>query len=428
MGGSIPWRRNFALILALESLWAFGTWLAHPMTVMPNFLLRLGATPVTIGLLPGLWAIGTGCGALAAGAAAGHRRRLASWTGWLHLAATLPWLGLAAIAASAGAGRLPPRAALPLALACLLAFDLMMGIGLQLYFVLLARVFPERGRGRWFGALFSVSSLVGLAGPLVAAERFIPEHAELSGYAGIFLVAWGCFVAGTLAFFLVRERAVPAVARRTVRANLGHLWRVFRANHPLRRYLGARAALELGALSLAFYATYARAEAGLSEHRVTQLGLVVVATHAVASLVMGWLTGRLEWRGAPSPWIYLRAQAVAQGLSLAILLFAALGPAGAAAWFLAGASGLRISAEFVLHPNILLETGGRRARLDHVALGAVVLMPATLLFPQAGGWAIELAGHRPVFAVASLVALPALRSLWRLAPHRRGGGATLARL
>jgi len=420
--------RNFLLILALEGLWAFGTWLAHPMTVMPQFVLRLGGTPSWVGALSSLWAIGTGFGAAVIGVVAAHRIWLSRWTGWMHFVAILPWPVLILITLAVEAGSLSSRAALWLTLLDLLVFNLLIGTMVQLYFVILARTLPERGRGLWFGAIFSVSSLVGSFAPWAAGRWFIGESADLADYARIFAVTTLCFIVGTVPFFFLRERPGVPEPPRTVRRNLDRLIDRWRGATQLRRYLGYRFLLEVGALCGGFAATYAREEARFTEHRVTQLGILVVASEAVASLGFGLLSRWLERGRSGLRGGFLRAQAVAQAVSFVALGFAAAGPAGPAAVVLILAIGVRVCADFVLHSNILLTLGGKHARLDALALGAITIMPASILVQYGGGWAIELFGHRPVFWGAVLVALPALAGLWRLGgqlsrPRRR---ATLA--
>jgi hypothetical protein len=269
---------------------------------------------------------------------------------------------------------------------------------------------------------------VGAVAPWVAGRWFIGESADLLDYARIFAVAMACFVTGTVPFFFLDERIGRPEARRTLRANVGRLLEHWRRRAALRRYLFCRFVLELGALSGGFAATYSREEARLSEHRVTQLGILVVAGEAVASLGFGWLSRWLERRGGGARGGFVRAQALAQAASFAALGLAAAGPAGPAAVVLIVSIGVRVCADFVLHSNILLTLGGKEARLDAMALGAVTLMPASVAVQYGGGWAIELFGHRPVFLAAVLLSVPALVELWRLGGRlsARSRHATLA--
>jgi MFS family permease len=302
----------------------------------------------------------------------------------------------------------------------LLVFDLIIGFLLQVYFTLISRVFPERGRGRWLGALFAISSFVGVLAPVLAAGRFIREDATLGSYAAVFLTAFGLFVLGALPAFFLTERVVAPRAPRSFGSNAIALWRLWGRNQALRRYLLSRAGLEWGGLTVAFLATYSRLEANLSEHLVTWLGTLVVLVHAAASLAVGSGLAWLERRGHPVRRLYLGAQWVAQAFSLCALVFAAFGPAVPAALLLAIAAGLRMCAEFVIHPNILLEAGPRAARTDMLTLGAIVLMPATAIVQPVAGWGIALVGHRVVFALAGALAVGALVVLWRQVFPLRG--------
>ncbi len=409
----IPFYRNFALVLVLECCWALGMHMAHPMTVMPNFFLRLGASPVIIGLLPAFWAFGTGIGSLGVGPAAAHRRRLTIFAGIWHYVAMIPYLGLAAVALLSR-GRLALAGARAVALGLLLAFNLIMGFLMQIYFVILSRVFPESMRGRWFGAVFSLSSLLSLIGPWLAADYFLGEAPDMKSYARIFAASVILFALGTVAFFFLREAPARPWPRRTIYRNLLHLYRLWSRNVPLRRYMTSRIWLEVGVLSGAFFTTYSRTEAGMGETFVTWLGMLVIICHAVMSLALGWLSGHLEKEGAAPRQAYLQTQWLIQAVRLGTMAFAAAGPARPAALLLALSAGIGITSELVVHPNILLEMGVKRLRTDMITLGAVTLMPATLVLPPLGGFLIGKLGHRMAFGLAALAGLPGLYRLGRL--------------
>src|SRR5687768_16513606 len=354
----IPYRSNFAWVLVLECAWAVGTWLASPVTVLPQFLLRLGGSAAWVALLPGLWALGSGLGALFLGPLVAHRRHVSAFAGWMHYVALLAWPALGLVAHAVDRGWLTPARGLPLSLLVLLAFDLVMGVILQLYFLMLSRVFPERGRGRWFSALFAVSSVVGTLGPVLAARWFIREDARLADYGNLFIATGALFAAGSFACFRLVEQPGPVTVRRTFAGNLRTLRDLWRAHAALRSYLRARFLLELGAMCGAFMATYGRTEAGFSEHVVASFGTVFVAALAVSCILLGALATRLETRRTSAVRTYLLTQGAAQALSLLALLAAAVGPAGPATWAIVAAAGLRVGADLVIHPNILIELGG----------------------------------------------------------------------
>jgi len=411
--------RNFALLIALECCWAFAVWLAHPVTVLPNFMIRLGASPFIVGLLPALWAVGTGVGALAVGPLIAHRARLAPITGVWHLFAIIPYLGLAGIAAVAATWEVDRRLLQAAALFLFLLFDLAIGCLMNVYFFLLSRIFPGKGRSRWFGALFTISCAAGLLGPLLASTGFIREGSSLMAYAALFLTSFVFMFLGSLPFFFLREPAARPALRRTLASNFAHLRELWNGHIHLRRYLVARMWVQVGMLTGAFAATYSREEAGLGEHTITWFGLIAVAGEAAFSWPLGWLGSRLASGDASARAAYIRTQFVVQSLVMGSLLFAALRPGLPAAMALVLVTGLCVAADLVIHPNILIEMGTPRLRADFIALGAVVLMPAMAVIGPLAGWVIELIGHRWTFGLAALVGVPGLVNLWRLSSGRK---------
>ena len=411
--------RNFALLIVLECCWAFAVWLAHPVTVLPNFMIRLGASPFVVGLLPALWAIGTGVGALAVGPLIARRTRLGPITGVWHLFAIIPYLGLAGVAAAAATWDLHPGLLQAAALMMFLLYDVAIGALMNVYFFLLSRVFPGKGRSRWFGALFTISCGAGLMGPLLASTGFIREGSSLMAYAALFLTSYAFMFLGSLPFFFLREPAARPAPPRTLASNFIHLHGLWRKNVHLRRYLIARMWVQVGMLTGAFAATYSRAEVGLGEHTITWFGLVAVAGEAAFSWPLGWMGSRLASGNASARAAYIRTQFAVQVLVMTALLFAALRPGLPAAMALVLVTGLCVAADLVIHPNILIEMGTPRLRADFIALGAVALMPAMALIGPLGGWVIEHVGHRWTFGLAALVGIPGLVNLWRLSSVRK---------
>jgi len=412
MATPVPYYRNFAFLLVVECGWALGTWLASPFTVMPNYLLRLGATPKIVGLLPAMWALGMGLGALLVGVAVANRVTLAGFTGRLHYLGAVLWSGLAVIAFACARWGLPAAAGLVLSLVLLFFFNLLVGFLLQVYFVLLSRALPEDRRGRWFGTLFSAATFVSLLGPYFAG-KIIRDDSDLTSYAAVFGLSFLCFLAGTTAFFFLKEKVVTAAPRPSLRRNFLSLIAMWKANRPLNRYMTARVWLELGVLGMVFMATYSRLEGALGENAVVKLGTIIVLSHAGGHLVLGWVSGWLETRYGDARIAHLKVQAMAQALALVSLFFAVFGPPYPAAVFLSIAAGIRISAEFTTHMNILLETGPRHRRANMIALGTLVLTPAAFLIPLLGGFIIDAVGHRPVFLGAAVLSLPGIWLLWK---------------
>jgi len=409
-------RTNFALFMTIECLWAFGIWLANASTVLPNFMIRLGASTAVVGLLPALWGAGLIVGALAIGAFAVHRPQLGRFMGFCHLAAITPYLGLAALGFAADRWSIPSWLGQSIALAMLIVFNVIIGAMMQLYLVLLGRLLPRGSRARLIAFIFGASQATGLLGPVVASQVFIIAGSAMSDYGRLFLTAFAFFLAGSLPFFFFKERLAAILPPRTIRGNIAVLVRTWRSMPFLRSYVSARIWLGGGVLASCFLATYSRTEVAMTEHASTWLGEMVVVGEAASCLALVLLIGTLLRRSATGPRsVYVRVQWAIQLGFMSALALAAIHPSVVSAITLALATGLGVAGDLVAHPNIIYESGPPRKHTDMIALAAVVLSVVTMVLPPLAGFAIEAFGHRPVFAVAVIAGIPGLAGLWRLA-------------
>ena len=239
--------RNMLALLALECCWSLGIWMANPFTVVPNFLMRFGASPTVIGLLPAMWGIGMAFGAVTAASMVAGRRKLAKFIGAWHYVAVIPYLGLGLLAMASSRWDIPGWAGQALTIGLICSFNIVMGPLFQIYFVLLTRILPERGRGRLFGAVFAAATFIGLAGPLIAGSLLAGGNAPMPVYAKIFLGAFAVFCVGNASFFLMEERPTTPHPPRRIPDNIRAITKIWRDNSRLRQYLVARKVIVSGA-------------------------------------------------------------------------------------------------------------------------------------------------------------------------------------
>ena len=416
--------RNTLALAGVEIFWSIGVWMANPMTVLPNFLIRFGASPAVIGLLPAAWGVGLGFGALVAARLISGRRKVRITIGIMHYVAILPYFGLAILAWLAGRMTISPIAGQCAVIGLILAFNMAIGPVLQLYFVLLSRVLPDRDRGRLFGMALAAGTIVGLAGPLLAGESLATPGSPWDAYARIFGGAFLLFCIGNAFIFALKEKETAPLPARAISGNIRAMMAVWKRNNPVRRYIYSRFLLDGGLVAGAFFTTYSRLDGRLDEKSVTLLGTLLVAGQASGSFFLGWMT-----RNSRGPSRYIAAQLVARVSVFISMMMAALGPAVPAACLLAFSAGLLSASDMVIHPNILMEMGPIRSRTDLITLGTIMLSPALLIIPTIAGAGIERMGHRPVFLAASAMCGAGLIMLWRLykAEGRRKAGAPVIR-
>ena len=398
----IPYRRNYFLALFMECSWAMGVWMSHPFTVVPNFLIRLGASTALIGFVPAIRIAAMGVGMFLISAAAGHRRYLAPFMGKLRYVATMGFVGLGVLAVLAAGDRVPYRVIIVMALLCMIVIQAFLPGQLPMYFVLLARAFPERLRNRMFGALFSVATFVAIAGVFLASREFAGGQGTFWSYARIFFGSCVLFTLGSVTFFFMRERTGEVAPRRTPAMYLAILAKIWDEHPQVRRYIVARLWMAGGILAMAFLATYSREEANLGEHGVTLLGYVSLGFQGVASYALGRMSSPRGLAAVSPAERHVKVTLLVSGFIIGAVFFAAVGPARVAAFCLAASIGVIIASDLTLNPNVLMALAPLRLRSDIVALGTIVPVPVLLFVPPVCGFLIEAVGHRPVFLLASL--------------------------
>jgi len=407
--------RNTLAIAGVEIFWSLGVWMANPMTVLPNFLIRFGASPEVIGLLPAVWGIGLAFGAIVAARLIAGHRKVHITIGILHYIAIIPYLGLTLLAWSAGRYNISPFFGQCAVISLILAFNMAVGPVVQLYFVMLSRVLPDKERGRLFGMALGAGTIVGLAGPLLAGQSLASNGNPWDAYTRIFGGAFLLFCIGNSFIFALKEKETAPLPSRPITGNIRAMQEIWKRNFSMRRYIYSRFLLDGGLLAGAFFTTYSRLEGQLDEKAVTFLGILLVFGQAGGSFFLGWMT-----RNSRGPTRYIYAQLTARVAVFISMLMAAAGPPIPAAYLLAFSAGLLSASDMVINPSILMELGSRRNRTDMITLGLLMTTPALLIIPTLAGAGIERLGHRPIFLVASGMCAVGLLMLWRLVRDRGG--------
>jgi MFS family permease len=422
----IPYRRNYFLALIMECSWAAGVWMSHPFTVIPNFLIRLGASTALIGIVPAVRIASMGVGMFLISAAAGQRRRLAPFMGKRRYVAICGFVGLGTLALVASEGLVPYRLIIVAALGCMVVIHAFLPGQLPMYFVLLSRSFPERLRHKMFGALFSVATFVALGGVYISSIQFAGGGDGFVSYSKVFFGSCVLFLLGSVTFFFMRERETEAVPHRTPAMYLSILAEIWEGQPIVRRYIVARLWTAAGILAMVFLATYSREEAGLSEHAITMLGYVSLGVQGVATYLLGWMSSPKGLPASSAAERNVKVMMFSAAFVLGSVFFAAVGPGLPAAIYLAAAIGMIVASDLALSPNVLMTLAPAKLRTDIVALGTIVPVPVVLFVPPVCGFVIEAAGHRPVFLVLSILSATGLVKLNRLVRDLRGTGAPRA--
>ncbi len=299
------------------------------------------------------------------------------------------------------------------------------GTGGLPFFDIIAKIIPTRRRGTFFGLRQLLGGLLGLGGAwIVRAVLADPALPFPHGHAVLFL-AYACVTAVSAAA-MASTREPPGVAVRetvTLRQQLGRARQLLRGKSAFRRYILARGSLGLAAISLPFYAVYAKDVLGAPEAMVG----VYIAVRIGASLLFNLPWGRLsDLRGNR---LVMRLMCLARGLAvlLAIGVVALVEIADLQGdwlpylalpiFFLEGAT---VPAYMLVGNNFLLEMVPEGERPLYLGLSST-LVGIILLLTIGGGLVADLVGFAGLFAL-SLVLYVAAYGLATSLPEPRDAG------
>jgi MFS family permease len=396
--------RNTVFLAMVESLWGVGMNLVSVGTVIPVFLLKLGATNAVIGLLPSLGALGAGSASIFASYLTHRSRGIKGWVLGIHLLAPTP---LAVISLGLLAG---VRSPVLLVLACWGVYYALLGLLFPMWLDYMARILDPARRGRAFGVIFLVQTIAGASGVSLAAW-LLKLDTGLTTYALLFCLSWLAAVVGSL-FFMGTVEAAPdsPPESRSFLQHLGELLGLIRETRWLQLYVSARCLIRgTYPLIINFYAAYAVAQKGATVAEAALYGAAGLLCQAASGLLFGYLGDRTGHR-LPT--------LIGQG-ALVVACVLVLLPLPAPAFFLvASLTGVYLSTEFSSQLNWLMDLSPSRDRQSVLSLVGFLLTPAAVLTPLAGGFLMDAVGFPAVAAAVGALLLLAMAIELALIPSR----------
>jgi sugar phosphate permease len=261
-----------------------------------------------------------------------------------------------------------------------------------------AKTLPATLRGRFFGHRQLWGGIMALGAAFVV-KRVLgnPDLSFPKNYGLLFLLSFAFLVVSYVALSSVREPAgEPRETPRALTVFLRHSLRLAWEDRNFGKLLASRMGIGFGGLALPFYVLYGRNEL---EMPLDQIGFLVgaqVAGAIVSNLLWAELSDRRGNR------IVIRLTG-AMALSVPVLAVSSAFIVGprllVVVFFLIGCT---ISGTGVGFTNYLLEIAPAPLRPAYLAVSGTVA-GISFLLPIAGGFAVDLWGYRPTFAIAAVV-------------------------
>jgi MFS family permease len=417
------YRRNFFALLGDYVGFGLGATFASVTTVIPDFIGRLTASTVVVGLFltiaDGAWLLPQ----LFFANLLVDKRRKKPYVIWSGLLGRPTWL-LYAAALCLGLANSPGTAILLLFL-LYLVFAGSDSLASVAWFDILAKTIPEERRGRLVGLAQLVQGVLAIGvGAIVAALLSDRGPPFPLNYAAIFGLA-GVFYLSSLASFLpvVEPDEAVAEARPSWREYLPQLLRLLREDRTFRRLVIVRLLAGFDMLAWSFYVLFATRELGLPPATVGLFVAVQTAGSIVGSVLLGLISERVGSHRVIQVGTAVSVTAPLVGLGLALSKVGGGAPlALVLSSYIFLALGI-VSSSFMLgHLNYVLDVAPSAQRPIYVGL-LNTLGGAIVVLPPLGGLLLEYTSYSVLFGLTAAVVLVGHLFSWRL-PSMRGVSRT----
>jgi MFS family permease len=267
---------------------------------------------------------------------------------------------------------------------------------------MIAKIFPTRRRGRFFG----ISNFGGTATGILGASAAV-YVLDLYGFPYGYAI---CFAAAAFFIFIswvfaaqTREPAQVSKAEPvSQREYLGSLPAILRNDPNFRRYMLSQIVVVLGGMAIGFLTVYAVQRWNLADGQAAVFTISMLIGQAASNLVFGWLADRKGHK------VVLELSVLCGALAVGI---ASIAPSPT--WFylvfvLAGAS----AAGFILSGiMIVFEFCEPERRPTYIGLNNTVMGVFAALTPLLGGWLAITVGYQALFFISFLIGLAGLALL-----------------
>ncbi len=361
-------------------------------TVIPLLLTRLGASPVTLGVITALTNLGILLPQLFGAGICQERPYKKPITMLFGLGERLPYL-LIGVAVWLW-GDSAPAIALGAYVALRVLSSVSVGTIIPAWYTLIGKTIPTRRRGLFFGLGRGTGALLGVGGALLAGY-LLDSHSYPRGYALCFVLAWVSMMISWLGLAITREPPDLAVKPRTpMKAYFRQLPAILRGNRNYARFVVARCITVLGTMALSFFIVYGSGRFALTGAQVGGLTATISTSQAVLYLVWGLVADRFGHKRV---------------LCIGALCMACAGlvvrwTPGVAGLFVAFAlMGAAVSAEMISSSSIVLEFAPADEQPTYVGLSNTLVAPFRTLAPILGGTLAGALGYSGLFLIAAAV-------------------------
>lgn len=385
-------RHNLYLNSAHELSWGFGIAFHDVATILPLFMVQLGAPLGIVASLAGLFTILMALPQLLSALLGRNIRNIKLAVVGTHALAWPP-VFMAGFTFAFFAPQGP--SAWMFYYLCFILYGLSVGIILPIWAGFLKHATRREGRGTFFGISFAFNSVGGFIGGIFAHRLLASTIPFPRNFGWGFLILSVAIIAATLLFFGYRiPKPEEVQAHKSVRQFWQEVRDIIRTHTNFRRYLLSRIFFTASFPAVSLYAVYTYGKFGFES---STAGLFT-ATRVVAFGLASYLAGKIGDRYG-----HKNAITFAFACHLAALLTALMAQTMVGVYSIFMFLGLGQGSFFTSSMSLVYDFAGTRDSKTYMALIDTFLAPFTLLAIVIGGSLSETLGVATLFKGISIL-------------------------
>ncbi|MFC1718531.1 MFS transporter [Candidatus Poribacteria bacterium] len=408
-------RRNFIVNAGDFAFYILGLNFVSILTILPAFARKLTSSNLVIGMIPAINVMGWRLPQIISARYVERLNRKMPFILIVGIGERITWLFLS-LAVFMLAGSSP--------IWILLAFFIFYaifcfsgGINTPAWLDMIAKIIPERRRGRFFGVSNFIGSGTGVVGALIAGH-LLDKLSFPNNFATCFMLTFAATAISMVFLALTKEPSYPVVKERSSLKNyIGQLWTITRYNHNFLFFLVATVILSFGGMATGFFAVHAINKLDLSGGDIGRFTAISLVFQTITNPLWGYLGDRKGHRsvmvaGATGAILATLTAAFANSTSFFYVVFAI--------------TGISLSADAIARLSIVLEFSEPEERPTYIGLTNTIKAPFAISAPMLGGMLGDRFQLPFVFLLTSGVVFIGLFVLLLMVKEPRSQRQTLA--
>lgn len=372
-------RRNVAGVAGVELFWGLGFPLVMESTFLQLFLKSLGASSITIGMVPSLFIFCISVCPLFSTYLSRNYRSKRALVALLHMLSGLAILAI---------GLLLPfldgvEEILAYFFACYMLFSMCLGLTIPIWYDYLTRLFSDAKTVPGLGYMMLAQNLGKVVSSFFILKVVDTYAFSLASSAWVFIATGTLFIVGSLCFFYTREIVETNVPDRDTLSFITHTLRAFKeviANRRFLVYLAADLDIYVILTVLSFYANYA------TEFFAVPASLA--AGGFVACIYSGSITVNI-FLGAMNLFSLKQKLFISKGVTFLLLVLLAFLPNLVTFFLISYLLGVGRAVRNMVYPPSVKKFAGKSDTTAYFAFAPILTLPIGSGFPLVFGKTLD---------------------------------------